>query len=71
MEEVSWRQKSRALSLREGDRNIKFFHRTANLPRKFNFMSGVEIDGNRYETIESMKSSIHGFYKKLLSETVI
>jgi len=32
-------------------------------------MSGVEIEGNRYETIESMKSSIHGFYKKLFSET--
>ena len=32
-------------------------------------MSRVEIEGNRYETIDSMKSSIHGFYKKLFSET--
>jgi len=69
MEEVSWRQKSRALRLGKGDRNRKFFHRTANLRRKFNFMSGVEIEGNRYETIESMKGCIHGFYKKLISET--
>ena len=36
--------------------------------RKFNFMSGVEIEGNRYETNDSMKSSINGFYKKLFSE---
>jgi len=32
-------------------------------------MSGVEIEENRYETIDSMKSSIHIFYKKLFSET--
>ena len=69
MEEVSWRQKSRALWLRKGNHKTKFFHKTTNLRRKFNFMSGVEIEGNRYETVESMKSSIHGFYKKLFSKT--
>jgi len=30
LEEVSWRQKSRMLCIKDGDNNTKFFHKVAN-----------------------------------------
>jgi len=68
MEEICWRQKSRALWLKEGDRNTKFFHRMANLHRKFNHFSFVVVDGIRYEVLQDMKSTIHDCYKSLFTE---
>jgi hypothetical protein len=45
LEEVSWRQKSRVLWLKEGDNNTKFFHKMANSHRRYNYMERVEVDG--------------------------
>jgi len=70
LEELSWRQKSRALWLHAGDRNTKFFHKVANLHRKFNSISTIEVDGTRFDSSSTIKSAIFGFYKALFTEKV-
>ena len=36
LEEISWRQKSKALFIKEGDNNTRFFHRIASSHRRTN-----------------------------------
>ena len=45
LEEISWRQKSIVLCVREGDRNTKFFHRIANSHRRVNSIDRLMVDG--------------------------
>ncbi len=45
MEEICWRQKSRALWLEKGDRNSKFFHRLVSSHRNANPIGKLLING--------------------------
>ncbi|XP_059623170.1 uncharacterized protein LOC132266333 [Cornus florida] len=47
MEEISWHQKSRALWLKEGDRNTKFFHKLANASRRCNHVGRIHVNGSQ------------------------
>ncbi|RVW29580.1 Exonuclease 1 [Vitis vinifera] len=45
MEEISWRQKSREVWLKEGDKNTGFFHKMANSHRRKNCLSKIKVNG--------------------------
>ena len=44
MEEVSWRHKSRALWLKEGDKNTRFFHGMENARKRIKFIGKIHMD---------------------------
>ena len=49
LEEISRWQKSKALFIKEGDNNTRFFHRLANSHKRTNQIRGVEVEGVLYE----------------------
>ena len=69
LEEVSWRQKSRMLCIKEEDNNTKFFHKVANSRRRYNHISMLEVNGVIYEDESEMANQAVQFYKNLYKET--
>ena len=70
MEEIYWRQKSRVLCIREGDRNTRFFHRLTNSHRRFNSVDRLMVDGELSLDPEAIVGCISHFYRQLYAETV-
>jgi exonuclease III len=68
MVETCWRQKSRALWLKEGDRNTKFFHRVANSHKRNNSIMNLRVNGILTEDKEEIKGCITQFYQHLFCE---
>ena len=68
VEEISWRQKSREIWLKEGDRNIKFFHKMANSHRKKNEMAGLKLDRIWHREGHDLQQGIVNAFQTLLSD---
>jgi hypothetical protein len=65
---VSWRQKSRALWLKNDDKNTKLFHCLANSHMRHNLIESLMVDGNMTDETTIIQYHIVNFYKKLYCE---
>jgi hypothetical protein len=67
-EEISWRQKSRVLWLKECDKCTKFFHRIANLNRRSNSIKSLSVNGSVTSNQPAIREYIVQFYESLFLE---
>ncbi|KAJ9681586.1 hypothetical protein PVL29_020449 [Vitis rotundifolia] len=67
-EEISWRQKSRELWLKEGDNNTRFFHRMANFHFRRNWLSKLKVNGCWHTEENDLKNNVVGTFKVLYTE---
>ena len=61
------RRKSRETWLKEGDRNIDFFHRMANAHRRRNFLNNIRINGRKLVKESDIKDGLVNAFQNLLS----
>ena len=62
MDEISWRQKSRVLWLKEGDKCTKFFHSIANSNRRYNSIDTHMLLQIRTRLVSTLLSSIKSYF---------
>ena len=67
LEEVSWRQKSREIWLKEGDRNTKFFHKMANAHRRRNQLNRIKVNGRCLTEESEIKEEADRNFQELLT----
>ncbi|RVW30293.1 Transposon TX1 uncharacterized 149 kDa protein [Vitis vinifera] len=68
MEETSWRQKSREIWLKEGDKNTGFFHKMTNSNRRRNCLKKIKVNGTWLSEDHDIQRGVVRAFKDLLSD---
>ena len=63
LEEICWRQKSRVLCVRKGDKNTKIFHHITNSHRRANSIDRLMVDGVLSSDPAAIATCISQFYR--------
>ena len=68
LEETHWRQLSRELWLREGDRNTSYFHCMTTAHQRVNSLDRVKINGVWLSKEQEVREGVANAFQQLLSE---
>ncbi|RVW47747.1 Transposon TX1 uncharacterized 149 kDa protein [Vitis vinifera] len=68
LEEIHWRQLSKELWLREGDKNMGYFHRMANAHRRRHTMDRIKVSGVWLSKEQEVRTGIVDAFQRLLTE---
>ncbi|RVW23312.1 LINE-1 reverse transcriptase-like [Vitis vinifera] len=68
LEEAHWRQHSREIWLKDGDRNTGFFHRMASAHRRNNAMDRIKVNGEWLVEEQEVREGVVNSFQQLLSE---
>ena len=65
---MSWRQKSKEIWLKEGNRNAKFFHQIANAHRMRNQMNRIKVNGRCLTEESEIKNEVSRTFQGMLTD---
>jgi hypothetical protein len=68
LEEISWRQKSKVLWLKAGDKCTKFFHQIASSNRRSNSIESLSVNGSVTFDHQAIRDHIVQFYESFFSK---
>jgi hypothetical protein len=68
MEENYWRQKSRILWLKEGDRNTTYFHKQAEARKQYKVVTEVQVQNKTIADPEGIKQAAYEYFEKLYTD---
>jgi exonuclease III len=68
MEENYWRQKSRSLWLKEGDRNTAYFHKQAEARKQYKAVTEVQVQNKTIADPEGIKQAAYEAFEKLYTD---